>query len=91
MRRFSITIKTLICQLGPFIIPDWELRLRLKRELDREGRGGVGRASPDTADELKSHQEVSASYKTSTSIWCRLAVFRFWDLQHLLHLELERH
>lgn len=50
MRRFSITIKTLICQLGPFIIPDWELRLRLrlKRELHREWDRGLGRASPDT-------------------------------------------
>lgn len=69
MRRFSITIKTLICQLGPFIIPDWELRLRLrlKRELHRAGKGGQGETGESvarhTADELKSHEEVSGSYK----------------------------
>lgn len=67
MRRFSITIKTLICQLGPFIIPDWELRLRLrlKRELHRAGKGGQGETGASvarhTADELKSHEEVSGS------------------------------
>lgn len=60
MRRFSITIKTLICQLGPFIIPDWELRLRLKRELRRESEGDGESVARPTADELKSHEEVSA-------------------------------
>lgn len=82
MRRFSITIKTLICQLGPFIIPDWELRLRLCLRLgtdsSRRGRGVDSvarhlsrRDNARNADELKSHQEVSG-HKTYIYIYIHM-------------------